>query len=53
MRPLRLLLVFALLLTARPLAAQDMGEYRLGPRDLLEIRVLEIPELNLERRIIG
>ncbi len=51
MRPLRLLLVFALLLTALPLAAQDMGEYRLGTRDLVEIRVLEIPELNLERRV--
>ncbi len=26
-------------------------EYRLGPRDLLEIKVLEIPELNVERRV--
>ncbi|MCG3191679.1 MAG: hypothetical protein DIJKHBIC_00907 [Thermoanaerobaculia bacterium] len=27
------------------------GDYRVGPKDLLEIRVLEIPELNLERRV--
>ena len=26
-------------------------EYRLGPRDLVEIRVAEIPELNVERRV--
>lgn len=32
-------------------AAQD-ATYRVGPKDLLEIRVLEIPELNLERRIM-
>ena len=28
-----------------------LGDYRLGPRDLLEIRVLEIPDLNVERRV--
>jgi polysaccharide export outer membrane protein len=27
------------------------GDYRIGPKDLLEIRVLEIPELNVERRV--
>jgi polysaccharide export outer membrane protein len=27
------------------------GEYRLGPRDLLEIKVLEVPDLNVERRV--
>ncbi|MGE5716447.1 MAG: polysaccharide biosynthesis/export family protein [Acidobacteriota bacterium] len=27
------------------------GEYRVGPRDLLEIRTIEIPELNIERRV--
>jgi polysaccharide export outer membrane protein len=32
--------------------AQDKSaEYRLGPKDLLEIKVLEIPELNVERRV--
>ena len=32
--------------------AQDFsGDYRVGPRDLLEIKVTEIPELNVERRI--
>ncbi|MCA1732852.1 MAG: polysaccharide export protein [Acidobacteria bacterium] len=37
---------------AVPAAAQDsLSEYRVGPKDLLEIRVLEIPELNVERRV--
>ena len=26
-------------------------EYRVGPQDLLEIKVLEIPDLNVERRV--
>lgn len=40
------------LLMATFAAAQDAsGEYPIGPKDLLEIRVLEIPELNLERRV--
>ena len=39
-------------LPALAAAAQEpLGEYRLGPKDLLEIRVFEIPELNLERRV--
>jgi polysaccharide export outer membrane protein len=33
-------------------AQSPVGDYRVGPRDLLEIRVLEIPELNLERRVL-
>jgi polysaccharide biosynthesis/export protein len=32
-------------------AAQDLPEYPIGPKDLLEIRVLEIPELNVDRRV--
>lgn len=31
--------------------AQDSFDYTIGPKDLLDIRVLEIPELNLERRV--
>jgi polysaccharide export outer membrane protein len=32
--------------------AQDQaGEYRVGPRDLIEIKVLELPDLNVERRV--
>lgn len=32
--------------------SQDAStEYRVGPKDLLEIRVFEIPELNLDRRV--
>ena len=27
------------------------SDYSIGPRDLLDIRVFEIPELNLERRV--
>lgn len=27
------------------------GDYPMGPKDLLEVRVLEIPELNVERRV--
>ncbi len=38
------------LLTATCLA-QTTGDYRIGPKDLLEVRVFEIPELNLERRV--
>lgn len=50
--------LFALLLClacALPVLAQGVGggtgDYRIGPKDLLEIRVFEIPELNLERRV--
>jgi len=31
--------------------AQSTGEYQVGPKDLLEIKVLEAPELNGERRV--
>jgi polysaccharide export outer membrane protein len=44
--------VGVLLLTAAAAKAQDAaGDYRVGPRDLLEIKVLELPELNVERRV--
>jgi len=32
-------------------AQEASGDYRIGPKDLLEIRVLEITELNVERRV--
>jgi polysaccharide export outer membrane protein len=39
-------------LFAAALCAQgDTSTYRVGPRDLLEIKVFEVPELNVERRI--
>ncbi len=42
----------ALVLVALPAAAQvDTGGYRIGPQDLVEIRVFEVPELNIERRV--
>ncbi len=39
-------------LAASGAVAQDIsGEYHVGPRDLLEIKVIEVPELNVERRV--
>ncbi|MDQ2980465.1 MAG: polysaccharide export protein, partial [Acidobacteriota bacterium] len=32
-------------------ASESIAEYSIGPKDLLEIRVLEVPELNVERRV--
>jgi polysaccharide export outer membrane protein len=39
------------LLVAPVIVAQDVSDYRVGSKDLLEIRVLEISELNVERRV--
>jgi polysaccharide export outer membrane protein len=41
------------LVLAAPAAAQEAGAgaYRIGPNDLLDIRVFEVPELNVERRV--
>ncbi len=50
----RVSVLLALGLFASVVRAQeppDNAEYRLGPRDLVEIKVLEIPELNVERRV--
>lgn len=47
-----LLIVLAAALGALPAAAQQAsGGYRIGPQDLVEIRVFEVPELNIERRV--
>ena len=42
-----------LLLAALPLAAQapPSGEYKLGPKDLVDVRVVEVPDMNGERRV--
>jgi polysaccharide export outer membrane protein len=32
-------------------AQEGSGEYRVGPKDLVEIKVLQLPELNVERRV--
>lgn len=45
---LALVLLVCASFTAR---AQDASDYRIGPKDLLEFRVLEITELNVERRV--
>jgi polysaccharide export outer membrane protein len=39
--------------TPVPTRAADLGGagYMIGPKDMLEIRVIEIPELNVERRV--
>ncbi len=34
-----------------PPSGGEVSEYPIGPKDLLEIRVLEIPELNVDRRV--
>ena len=42
----------AALLLAKGSAAQvPTADYQIGPKDLLEIRVQEIPEMNVERRV--
>lgn len=51
MRNRLLPLLLVALALALPAPAQTPGDYRIGPKDLLEIRVFEIPELNLERRV--
>lgn len=40
-----------ILMCAAGAPAQEQGDYRIGSRDLLEIRVLEVPDFNLERRV--
>jgi polysaccharide export outer membrane protein len=47
-------LLVALICLLAPVSAraqEGSGDYRIGPKDLLEIRVLEITELNVERRV--
>lgn len=34
-----------------PAQAPPSGEYEIGPKDLIEVRVLEVPEMNVERRV--
>jgi polysaccharide export outer membrane protein len=44
----------AVLLVSAPVTAQSTAPasgYRIGPKDLVEIRVLELQELNVERRV--
>jgi polysaccharide export outer membrane protein len=35
----------------RPVGQESSGDYRVGPKDLIEVRVLELPELAVERRV--
>jgi len=54
LRRLLLPAVALVLLAALPAAGQpapDAETYRLGPKDLVRIRVFEVPELNVETRI--
>ena len=50
-RFLLLALVLGLLIPVGAYTQEVTGDYRIGPKDLLEIRVLEITELNVERRV--
>jgi polysaccharide export outer membrane protein len=46
------LTAMALLLSAVVSAGPEKpGDYPIGPKDLVEVRVLEVPELNVERRV--
>jgi polysaccharide export outer membrane protein len=47
----RLAVLLLVLFSVLPLAAQDSTDYVIGPKDLLEISVLEIPDLNVQRRV--
>lgn len=50
-KPLSITVLLLLALASRrSLLAQDSGEYRIGPRDVLDIKVIQIPDLNVERR---
>jgi polysaccharide export outer membrane protein len=44
-------LLAAVVATGAVRAQNVSGEYHVGPRDLLEIKVIEVPELNVERRV--
>jgi polysaccharide export outer membrane protein len=51
-RTLRALVIgAALALSIATASAQPESTYRVGPKDLLEIKVFEVPELNVDRRI--
>lgn len=45
------MVALGLAFTAALFAQEQTVDYRIGPKDLLEIKVFEIPELNLERRV--
>ena len=49
--PIVTVLLAVLAITSRGVGQDTAGEYRVGPKDLIEIKVLELPELNVERRV--
>jgi polysaccharide biosynthesis/export protein len=56
--PKKILALLALVVLVHTAAAvaqvgggQPVSEYRLGPKDLVDIKVFEVPELNIERRV--
>lgn len=58
MKPLRagalragLVLLAAIFAVSGAARGAGEGEYRIGSRDLLEVKVFEVPELNVERRV--
>jgi polysaccharide export outer membrane protein len=48
---LAILILSAFLVVPSGAQTQGVSGYRIGPKDLLEIRVFEVPELNIERRV--
>jgi polysaccharide export outer membrane protein len=51
MRRASVCLTFFLAMAGRAFGQDPSAEYRVGPKDLLDIKVLEVPELNVERRV--
>ena len=51
MKPCRIAWLAVALLASLSLFAQETGDYVIGSKDLLLISVLEIPDLNVERRV--
>jgi polysaccharide export outer membrane protein len=48
---LAILVLSVLLVVSSGAQTQGVSGYRIGPKDLIEIRVFEVPELNIERRV--
>jgi polysaccharide export outer membrane protein len=51
MKLIQSLFLAVVMMSAAVGARAQEADYRIGPKDLLEIRVLEVPDLNVERRV--
>lgn len=52
MKSVTKVLLSALTILAPVAAAQQGYDYLIGPRDVLELKVLELPDLNVDRRVL-